>query len=208
LQNVYTLLGDTPPVDLARPISKRVQRPTYTAPRALLDINIDGQYTFFEWTSAGRYPTQTLRGTMTEATPRAIKELYFGFSMETLFLRVDLEGRARQVLAEFTAMRFTLLEPADAQLLVTWPPQSPAIAQFIQRGKPQLLAADATIAVGLDKILEVSIPFDLLGVKVGQPLQFFVELLAGNQSRDRAPREGAIQLTRPGPDFEARMWDV
>ncbi len=51
-------------------------------------------------------------------------------------------------------------------------------------------------------------PFDALGVEVDQPLQFFVELLRDGQSHDRAPREGAIVLTRPSPDFEQIMWDV
>jgi hypothetical protein len=54
----------------------------------------------------------------------------------------------------------------------------------------------------------MAIPFDLLGVQVDQPLQFYVELLEVDQSRDRAPREGTIQLTRPGADFELRMWNV
>jgi hypothetical protein len=39
-------------------------------------------------------------------------------------------------------------------------------------------------------------------------LQFFVELLQDGQSRDRAPRHGAIALARPSPAFEHIMWDV
>ena len=64
------------------------------------------------------------------------------------------------------------------------------------------------IEVGVDQIVELSIPFDFLGVKVNDPIQFFVGLLAGDQSIDRAPREGAIQVLRPSPDFEQIMWDV
>ncbi|HYV39473.1 MAG TPA: glycoside hydrolase family 57 protein [Gemmataceae bacterium] len=208
LQNIYTLLGDTPPADLSKPISKRVQRPTYSLPRALLDVHIDGLHTFFEWTSAGHYPTQTLRGTMTEVTPRAIKEIFFGFSLDALFIRLDLEGRAKQDLQDFTALRINFAEPADWQVLITWPADASPKAELLHTGKVQRQPGAATIAVGLDKILETSIPFDLLGVKVGEPVQFFMELLEGTQSRDRVPREGAIQLTRPGPDFELRMWDV
>jgi len=62
--------------------------------------------------------------------------------------------------------------------------------------------------VGIDHILELSIPFDKLGVEVDQPMQFFVELLADQQSRDRAPREGTISLSRASPDFEQIMWNV
>jgi hypothetical protein len=45
-------------------------------------------------------------------------------------------------------------------------------------------------------------------VAVGQAVQFFVEVLEGGQSRDRAPRQGAIALSRPSQDFERIMWDV
>ncbi len=64
------------------------------------------------------------------------------------------------------------------------------------------------VEVGIAQILEVAIPFELLKVSVDQPIQFFVELLQGGQSRDRAPREGTINLTCPSPDFEQIMWDV
>jgi hypothetical protein len=56
--------------------------------------------------------------------------------------------------------------------------------------------------------VELSIPFERLGVTVDQPIHFFCELLEGQQSRDRAPREGTINLTCPSPHFEQIMWDV
>ena len=43
---------------------------------------------------------------------------------------------------------------------------------------------------------------------VDQHVQFFTDLLEGNQSRDRAPRQGTIALTRPSANFEQIMWDV
>ena len=68
--------------------------------------------------------------------------------------------------------------------------------------------AEAPLEAAIDHIAEVAIPFERLGVKEGEPIQFFVELLQGGQSRDRAPREGTIALTCPPPNFEQIMWDV
>ena len=66
LRNVYPLLGDEPPAALARPISRRGRGAVhYTAPRAFLDVKIDGRATFFEWINAGRYACSNERGTMT-----------------------------------------------------------------------------------------------------------------------------------------------
>jgi hypothetical protein len=69
-------------------------------------------------------------------------------------------------------------------------------------------AQAAIIDIGIDKIAECAIPFDLIGVKVNQPVQFRVELLENQQCRDRAPRAGNIQFTRPPPEFESIVWDV
>jgi hypothetical protein len=52
------------------------------------------------------------------------------------------------------------------------------------------------------------VPFAALGLKPDQRVQFFVELLQDGQSRDRAPREEAIQLLVPAENFELVMWDV
>src|SRR4030088_811997 len=46
LQNVYLLLGDQPPPELARPIKRRGQKPMHTLPRSFLDVKIDGRETF------------------------------------------------------------------------------------------------------------------------------------------------------------------
>ncbi len=66
----------------------------------------------------------------------------------------------------------------------------------------------APVEAAVEQIAELAVPFDALGVAVDGPVQFFVELLHGGQSRDRAPRQGAIALTRPSRDFELMMWDV
>ena len=76
----------------------------------------------------------------------------------------------------------------------------------LEGAEKEIDAAD--VQVGIDQIAEMAIPFERLGVKVDQPLQFFVELLQDKQSRDRAPREGSITMARPSPDFEQIMWDV
>jgi alpha-amylase/alpha-mannosidase (GH57 family) len=208
LQNIYTLLGDVPPPELARAIKKRALRPLHTSPRSFLDVKIDGRHTFFEWLNAGCCTAHNERGTMAQVTPGIIKEVYFGFNLQALLVRIDFEGRARQALTVFTAVRLGFAEPAGWEVVVTWPAGGPPRAALRSQGKALMLKPGTTIDVGLDKILEMAIPFELLHVKVGDPVQFWVEVLEGTQSRDRAPREGAIQVTRAGPDFEQRMWDV
>src|SRR5439155_8048321 len=75
LQNVYLLLGDVPPPDLARPISRRGQKAIHTLPRSFLEVRIDGRHTFFEWLNAGRYTCQNERGTMAMAAQGPLKDV-------------------------------------------------------------------------------------------------------------------------------------
>jgi alpha-amylase/alpha-mannosidase (GH57 family) len=206
LQNVYLLLGDTPPPELARAISRKGQRAIHTLPRSFLSVRIDGRKTFFEWVNAGHYTCQNERGTMALVTRGPIKDLYFGFNVRALMVRIDFDGTARTALADFDQLRIGFLEPAATELLIT-PADATRPIRFELRRDGQICEA-AGVEIGIDQIAEMAVPFDRLGVKVEQPVQFYVELLQDGQSRDRAPREGAISLTCPSPDFERIMWDV
>jgi alpha-amylase/alpha-mannosidase (GH57 family) len=205
LQNVYVLLGDEPPPELARPITRRAQRVNYTQPRAFLDVKVDGRYTFFEWVSAGRYVCQNERGTMALASQGPLEELYFGFSLDTLFIRIDCSRSARSALADFDLWRIGFIEPAGFELRVHEPGRSGQRVELLREGRP----IDAPeVAAAVDQIAEAAVPFDRLGVAVEGTIHFFVELIQEGQGRDRAPREGTITLTRPSRDFEQIMWDV
>ncbi len=209
LQNVYQLLGDSLPSELLRPISRRGQRPAYTLPRSFLDVKIDGRQTFFEWISAGRYARHNERGTMAQVTQGPMKEVYFGFNLEALLLRVDFDTPARAALANYDAFRLGFAEPVGWELLIEEPATARPRVQLLHDGlAPETEPGAPVVAVGIDQILELSLPFALLAVQADEPVQFFVELLQGDQSRDRAPREGAIHLTCPSPDFERIMWQV
>src|SRR5262245_6144325 len=206
LQNVYLVLGDSPPPELGRPIKRGRQRAMHSLPRSFLDVKIDGRQTFFEWMGAGRYTCQNERGTMAMVTRGPFKEILFGFDHERLLVRIDLDGPARNALVDFDALRLGFAEPSGWEVVIEHPATPEQKVHVLREGVPQGPAAG--VDVGIDQIVEVAVPFSLLRVKVDQPIQFYVELLENRQSRDRAPREGTIHLTCPSPDFEQIMWDV
>jgi alpha-amylase/alpha-mannosidase (GH57 family) len=203
LQNIYLLLGDVPPVDLSRPIKRRAHRAIHTSPRSFLNVRIDGRATYFEWVNGGRYCCQGERSTMAMSSRGPLKDVYFGFDLERLFVRVDLDQPARLALASYEALRIGFTEPADCEFRIDQPGRPEQRGVFICGGEPV-----ETGDFAVERIVEASIPFAQLRVEVGEPIQFSVELLEGGQSRDRAPREGTIALARPSADFERVMWDV
>jgi alpha-amylase/alpha-mannosidase (GH57 family) len=199
LQNVYALLGDAPPSDLAKPISRRGHRVAYTQPRAFLDIKIDGRYTFFEWLSAGQYTCRHERGAMAMALHGPLEEVHFGFNLDLLLLRIDCDQPAKIALADMDMVRIVFMEPAGHEVRIHQPARPAQRVEWLHPAPPgeRNSVLPPGLAVGLDQILELS-----------QPIQFFVELMQDGQSRDRAPREGTIALARPSADFEQIMWDV
>ncbi len=206
LQNIYLLLGDEPPPDLSRPISRRArQHVHHTIPRAFLDVKIDGRATFFEWASAGRYTCQNERGTMAMATQGPLEELFFGFDLNRLLIRVDCDGPARMALADCEMLRIGFVEPAGREFRLHHPGRPDQSAELLVHGQP---LKEFTVEASVDQIVEAAVPFEALGVAVDGPVQFFVEVLRGGRSHDRAPRQGAIALARPSPHFELIMWDV
>ncbi len=205
LKNVYLILGDKPPTELDRPISQSGRRALYTTPKNFLQVKIDGRETFFEWLGAGRYNSQSERSTMAGGLG-ALRDVYFGFSLQKLLVRIDFARPAKVALADYDTLRLTFIEPADWELRIDKPGRTDQKVELLHAGAP--VTGSMPLESGLDRIFETAIPFETLGVKVGDGVGFFVELLQGQQSRDRAPRDGAIQITRPSGDFERIMWDV
>ena len=145
---------------------------------------------------------------MTLVTKGLLQCLWFGFDAERFLLRVDTEGGpAARAAGRGRSPAGRLRRPgrvgdrggAAGRRATPWPtsttPASP-------------LANGTTVAVATGQILELAVPFSRLGRKPGEPIRFYVELLKGETSLDRAPREGIFELTVPCPDFERIMWQV
>ncbi len=206
LQNVYHALGDIPPGELSRAIKRQAQRHTHTQPTAFLDVKVNGRTTFFEWANAGRFTCQAERGAMAMVTKTPIRELYFGFSRRDFFLRVDFDEAAKSLLQRYDLVLVGFEEPIGCELRIFHPAKAAQTWRWYRQGEP---VADAEgVQAASDRVLECAIPLALLGGMPSRSLRFYVELLENQQSRDRAPRDGAIALPMPSDDYERIHWDV
>ena len=208
LRNIYTLLGVEPPGGLFAAISQSAagRKALHDPPTSFLDVAVDGRTSYFEWINAARYDCGNERGTMALVAQGPLQSVRFGFSVEKLFLRVDAHGPASERLAVADRLRIGFVDPADWEISVDHPAESRPAAHLNHAGAPA--GREPAVEVATDKILELAVPFGRLGLKAGAPLRFYVELLSGDSSLDRAPREGIFELTVPSPDFERVMWRV
>jgi alpha-amylase/alpha-mannosidase (GH57 family) len=207
LQNIYTVLGDPPPNELARPISQghRAAR-MHSEPTGLLNVKVDGRRTYFEWINAGHYACTGSRGAMSMVQEGRLAGLYFGFDTERLLLRFDARGgTVRERLDDVDTLRIAFYQPTGFELLISRPSWQQPIVQLYHHDVP---VAESGVTAAADHVLEVAIPLRSLALETEDPAQFFVELLQGEQSLERVPYEGAIETTVPSPEFELIMWQA
>lgn len=207
LQNIYTLLGDVAPAELARPISQGQRHVgLHTNPTGLLNVHVDGRQTYFEWINAGHYASHGMRGTMTMVQEGLLSGLHFGFDAERLFLRLDARGAtARERLANVESVRIVFLQPAGFEVLACHPNWQEPILQLYHHDVP---VSESGVQAAADAIFEMAIPLRSLALATDDPVHFYVELIAHDQAQERLPLEGAIETAVPSPDFELVMWQA
>ncbi|MGD9720625.1 MAG: hypothetical protein AB7O59_16520 [Pirellulales bacterium] len=206
LQNIYTLVGDEPPAELARPIGAPPRHGrSYSQPTSLLDVKVDGRVTYFEWLNAGIFHASTARGTMTMAELARMESVYFGFDNERLLLRCDAAGGMRSRLADVDVLRVTFLEPAGFELLVAAPSAPQPDVQLFHNDVP---VSAAGAAAATDSVLEIAVPWRSLATSTDAPLHLYIELLRDSQPLERLPHEGVIETAVPSPDYELMMWQA
>jgi alpha-amylase/alpha-mannosidase (GH57 family) len=207
LQNIYLVLGETPPLELSRPISHN-HRPTrsYTEPVGRLNVKIDGRRTYFEWINAGRLVCDRGRGAMTMAADGILSEVHFGFDPGRLLIRLDCRAaRAAEQLEQVEVVRVAFFEPSGFELLIANPAAGKPICQLYQADAP---VYDSRVEAAVDAIVEVAVPLDSLALATDDAVSFYVELLQGDQVLERVPREAAIETSVPSDEYELLMWQV
>jgi len=206
LKTAYEAIGEAPPTALDIPVTRAVTRRPYTQPRALLDVRVDGRITsYFEWVDAGRCDLQ-VAGAMDRGGQRLLTTLWFGYSTDRFYLRLDGHKSLRDELPPGAGIRVTFAGPTSLVALVTGiADKSPTIV--LVRPGTSSPCAEATCA--LDRVFEFSMPFHSARCTVGMVVEFHVELCdEAGRTIERAPASGAIRFEVPAPDFERIAWQV
>jgi hypothetical protein len=131
--------------------------------------------------------------------------VYFGFDEARLLLRFDVQGTARNRLADIETLRIVLVEPSGYELLVTNPAEPKPKARLFKNDVP---ISASGIEAAADAILEIAVPVKCLGAASDDPLHFYAELYQDQRPIERLPHEGTIETVVPSPDFELMMWQA
>ncbi len=208
LMYVFQVLGIPPLKELEYPVRRpRVIEPE-EHPTAFIFPVIDGKETnFFEWSGAGKFQGKSM-GEAMYLGESLIETIYFGFDLRNFYLRLDIRKNKMNLLPEKSLIKI-IFSGYDQQIEVSFNPKAkePQQTLVLKKGSMELKGEEAGL-LACESIIELALPFQNLGFKVGEKVLFFVELLEDNFPRERNPWAGSLYFIVPDENFEQIMWQI
>jgi len=158
----------------------------------------DGQaHGYYEWSGAGIYqPGQAVGGSMYQGGG-TFEELFYGFSLEELFVRLD-PARGTDCSGEL-------------RILLTHGKQESTLRMELRGGVECPVLDERGTRCGAGRsgaIVELSISLAALGIAPGDRIGMLLRHLRDEAEVDRLPRYGELELVAPDPRFERTHWHV
>ena len=213
IANVFTLIGREPPFDLSVPIKKAATVLSVHQPRQFLHPVIDGRdTTYFEWLGAGAFDQRSAgHGAMHQVSTLA-KKLYFGFDEKNLFIRVDFAQNAVDFIgSEADHELFVhVSQPSQYRIRIAMNQsrRDAASLDVLSQKNGEWRPVTSLKSVAWDRVLELAIPFQILGCKPHDKVRFAVKVTKNGDVIESIPEGSSIETTVPGPDFEQEEWCV
>ena len=195
LSNLYRMLGGVPADELAEPIKRPHTTALRVPPTGLIQPRIDGVVTnYFEWLGAGLYLPDPRSGSMHGAA-RVWDALYYGFSPEALFLRLDLTAAFLTDHPEFQ-VRVNVVDNSHARIHASIGPTGLAGVNLWKDEEPLLvpLATGDRLQVAFHRIFELRLDYSLLGYEQHQQIRLQASIWANELPLQVIPQEGWISL--------------
>jgi alpha-amylase/alpha-mannosidase (GH57 family) len=210
LMNVYRIIGLDAPDELQIPVLREDRQALPTVElTAFISPTIDGQVTnYFEWLAAGFYDVSQGGGAMHRGAS-IITHIYYGFDLKNLFVRLDPSGSLRDENTSDLAFFINFLSPKGLDVEIRVAPQERRVSADLFRGENGARNRIAAINnVAANDIIELAVPFELLGVQPNDEIRIFVTVERSGSEVEKWPFRGYIRFQAPTDDFEAMMWQV
>ncbi len=182
-----------------------------TAPAAYLKPVIDGEVTnYFEWLSAGRIKRVHHGGSMHMEFQGAgfLDAIYYGFSKDELFLRLDYLGRHKPYRKKWE-FRLSFLHPGHARIEgIVEGVSSSALLYTRAPDKDEWEEGAAAVRIASDDCVELAVPLPALGAASNGEIRMFLSIDALEEGMERWPVKGMLVLQVPSENFDREDWYV
>ena len=206
LKNIYHLIGKQPPQYLDVPIKQvKAIKPT-REPADIVKPVIDGEITnYYEWLAAGYYDIGRMKGAMHQSQS-LVKGLYYGFDTANFHVRLDVSIDLGTSEAKELSFGVVVIHPRMFKVMSLSDPKLSLKISKMQDDHLELIKSVDTVAI--KSVVEMSIPYEDIGVVSGDEVQFIVIIEKGGNELERWPRSGSINFSCPTPDFMERQWTI
>jgi alpha-amylase/alpha-mannosidase (GH57 family) len=217
LMKVYTVIGSAVPPNLYVPILLEDRKAVpETGSRGFIYPKIDGVITsYFEWHNSAHLEVKKGGGSM-HKSEGCIKEVYYGFNKDSLYIRVDPVIPFDRF-EETISLQIEIFHPSVLKII--YDPIANDTAVWESRDEAWIKTDVGLEAASVD-IFEIGVPFSVLGAKENDEIHFALEIVKNGatskpakeststfeKSMERCPWRGHIIMTVPSPDFEKIMW--
>ena len=196
LSNAYHLAGHPVPAELTAPIRRPVV-PARQGPTGLIHPTIDGRETsYYEWLYAGRLELKEHTAAI-QRGEQCLERIYYGFDETHQYLRVDLDPA-----------RLDRISSWVIELALSHGVRIRVVREAAHVRARLLSPGSALLPCALERILEVGIPRDVLGLKAGEKLELTVILSRAEDPLERYPTEGVFELMASSEELAAQSWSV
>ncbi|MFH1823872.1 MAG: glycoside hydrolase family 57 protein [Candidatus Firestonebacteria bacterium] len=213
LLNIYKFAGKEPPSYLLTPIVLATKNilPQFL-PSAFLQPQIDGKITnFYEWSCAGIYEVAKSSSSIHRANT-IVKSIYFGFNLETLYLRFDFNILLNSESFKNLNFELVFINLDSRKLVFEVNPSNYEVKHsfYIKNDEKSewIEVVNLDIKISALKIVEISIPFKVLSVQEKDNITMILTVFKNKNEIEKWPPTGVVGLTIPGEDFESIMWQV
>ncbi len=210
LSNVYHALEGIPPEELNTPIISGIPRPSYIPQTAYVRARVDGLVSgYFEWMGAASY-TSDQRTSAMHGKQFLLDAVYAGLDADSVSGRLDFhhdipEDAYRLVINLEVWREKGNLKAAPDSYRLTVDAQARTVQRWVltngeERNQLASFSADSGnsnlngVEVALDKILEMRVPFDLIGAQPGSRIRLRFAIWREHLPVDALPLEGWIDL--------------
>jgi len=164
--------------------------------------NLDGIETdYFEWISAGFAVPGG--GESMHRTDRLLEKIFFGFDRHSFYLRLDLVPEKMATFPPGGAIHIQFAAPEECSLVIEhseehqWRCKTIAWPAAVQA--PEL---------GANRILELGLPLEALGVRQAAGVKFCVLILERDRELERFPSAGLISVPTDPWGLDQQEWMV
>jgi alpha-amylase/alpha-mannosidase (GH57 family) len=190
----YRAAGRTAPDELFAPIASERSPASVGEVECLISPQLDGRVTnYFEWQGAVQLAGAQGRSAMARGSEEGVTSLWYGFSEDALWLRLDLANELQEQLTESSMELKVHISQNGLTLDLNHPADD--------LDKPKLEAKAG-------KIVEARIGIEESGIERSKLAFVWLELVVGTGAPLRYPATGRFPVFIIGADFACEHWSV